>query len=326
MDLDLYTDAHPVADLFEGWRSPVFPLVGMTLTAAALLRFGVPLRGLQPGGIAVAGVGVPPMVQPVRSATVVHRPDSEAVRLVVMRCGCVVTDPRGDAVVDLREPSPHTNWRPWVVCALSDGPYLARGRLAVVSYTQLPLGHDLPERPTATAFPVARGVGATPADAHLRVRLDQVQAFVRDHLCDPDLTPATVAAAHHMSLRSLQRLFAGRQTTVAGLIRRLRLERCRRDLADPRLSGRPVHAIAARWGFSIPSHFTRAFRTAYGTTPTGYRAASLARSRSGATAGNLQSGPEEPDGSSGGLTTGAGGVRPPTVPGSAPRLTRVSGR
>nr|WP_243274742.1 helix-turn-helix domain-containing protein [Streptomyces albus] len=59
--------------------------------------------------------------------------------------------------------------------------------------------------------------------------------------------------------------------TVAAWIRRQRLEHCRRDLADPRLRDRPIHAIAARWGFPRPGDFTRAFRAAYGIPPRDYR-------------------------------------------------------
>ncbi|MEV5824726.1 helix-turn-helix domain-containing protein [Spirillospora sp. NPDC052242] len=47
--------------------------------------------------------------------------------------------------------------------------------------------------------------------------------------------------------------------------------RRRWDLADPALRGVPVGQIAARWGFSHPAVFTRAFRAAYGVTPSEYR-------------------------------------------------------
>ncbi|MEV4896601.1 helix-turn-helix domain-containing protein [Nonomuraea sp. NPDC055795] len=114
--------------------------------------------------------------------------------------------------------------------------------------------------------------GALSADTRPRAVLVQVQAFIRDHLGDPALTPSAVAAAHHMSLRSLQRLFGEHGHTVAHWIRHLRLERCRRDLADPRLSALPIHAIATRWGYPQPAHFTRAFRVAYGQTPSRFRA------------------------------------------------------
>lgn len=99
----------------------------------------------------------------------------------------------------------------------------------------------------------------------------RVRAFIQHHLGDPRLTPGQVAAAHHMSLRSLQRLFADLGTTPAAYIRRQRLEGARRDLVAPAFVARPIHVVAAHWGFSHPAHFTRAFRAAYGVTPREYR-------------------------------------------------------
>ncbi|MFJ1757418.1 helix-turn-helix domain-containing protein [Kitasatospora sp. NPDC088134] len=98
-------------------------------------------------------------------------------------------------------------------------------------------------------------------------------AFIDAHLGDPGLTPPGVAAAHHIPLRYLHPLFEGSGTTVADKMRAERLERVRRDLADPLHDGQPVHAIAARWGTRDPSSFSRAFRAAHGTAPGGYRQA-----------------------------------------------------
>jgi len=99
----------------------------------------------------------------------------------------------------------------------------------------------------------------------------QIQGFIVEHLDDPDLTPSTVAAAHHMSTRALHALFHQHQLSVAVWIRHRRLERCRQELADPRLYDRPVHAIGARWGFGNGAHFSRSFRAAYGMAPQEYR-------------------------------------------------------
>jgi AraC-like DNA-binding protein len=101
--------------------------------------------------------------------------------------------------------------------------------------------------------------------------LTTVQAFINQHLGDATLSPAGVAAAHHISLRSLHQLFHGEGLTVAGWIRQRRLEGCRRDLANPALAGRPVAAIAARWGFTSAADFSRAFRAAHGMPPAEYR-------------------------------------------------------
>ncbi|MEG3630744.1 AraC-like ligand-binding domain-containing protein [Streptomyces poriticola] len=98
----------------------------------------------------------------------------------------------------------------------------------------------------------------------------RVREFIRAHLRDPQLTVQTVAAAHHISTSYLHVLFREEGLTVAAWIRSQRLERSRRDLAEP---GTPVQAIAARWGFSHPAAFSRAFRATYGMSPTEYRRA-----------------------------------------------------
>lgn len=97
--------------------------------------------------------------------------------------------------------------------------------------------------------------------------LGQITAYIREHLGDPDLSPDTVAAAHHISTSYLHRLFASRDLTVAATVRIQRLERARRDLLDPRLADLPIHRIAARWGFRDHATFTRAFRARYGIPP-----------------------------------------------------------
>ncbi|WP_461009229.1 AraC-like ligand-binding domain-containing protein [Streptomyces capparidis] len=110
-----------------------------------------------------------------------------------------------------------------------------------------------------------------PEDSRRRVLRLRVRAFIQRHLGDPELNPRTIAAAHHISLSYLHRIFEGEDDTVAASIRRQRLERARRDLSDPAQRAVPVHAIAARWGFPRATDFSRAFRTAYGVPPTAYR-------------------------------------------------------
>ena len=119
----------------------------------------------------------------------------------------------------------------------------------------------------------ASQVAALAPEIRERVLLRRVHAFVEQHLGDVDLSPGTVAAAHHVSLRYLHRLFESEDTTVAAWIRHRRLERCRRDLADPALSDQSVSAIAARWGLPDPAHFSRLFRQVYSLPPGEYRRA-----------------------------------------------------
>jgi AraC-like DNA-binding protein len=104
-----------------------------------------------------------------------------------------------------------------------------------------------------------------------RALLASVQSFIDQRLGDAELTPSVIAAAHHISLRYLYKLFETEQATVAGWIRQRRLERCRRDLLDPTLGDWSVIAIAARWGFTNGAHFSRVFRAAYGLPPAEYR-------------------------------------------------------
>ncbi|MEV6843027.1 helix-turn-helix domain-containing protein [Actinoplanes sp. NPDC051411] len=123
---------------------------------------------------------------------------------------------------------------------------------------------------TALAHALERE-GLLPADTRQRALLARIDAFIRANLGERELNPEAIAAAHHISLRYLHRLFQQEARTVAGSIRELRLERCRRDLTDPRLASLPVHAIASRWGFGSAAYFSAAFRATYGVSPRQYR-------------------------------------------------------
>lgn len=103
------------------------------------------------------------------------------------------------------------------------------------------------------------------------VLLARIHAYIERHLSRPDLTPTSIAAANHISVRYLHRLFQSEETTVASWIRSRRLQRCHRDLADTALNRYPVHAIGARWGMPNPSEFSRTFRSAYGMPPGEWR-------------------------------------------------------
>ncbi|MGW1751337.1 helix-turn-helix domain-containing protein [Streptomyces sp. NPDC002092] len=110
-----------------------------------------------------------------------------------------------------------------------------------------------------------------PPETRARTLTLQIKSFIRRHLGDPDLTPARIAAAHHISRSYLYRLFRSEGTTVAAYIRDQRLKNVCRDLADPALRTLPIHAVAARWGFPRAAEFTRAFRSAHGVPPSEFR-------------------------------------------------------
>jgi AraC-like DNA-binding protein len=104
-----------------------------------------------------------------------------------------------------------------------------------------------------------------------RALLMRILVFIDRHLGEAGLTPARIAAAHHISVRYLYKLFEGQAQGVSELVRQRRLERCRADLQDPALADMPVSAIARRWGLTDDAHFNRAFRRAYGEAPGRFR-------------------------------------------------------
>jgi AraC-like DNA-binding protein len=107
-----------------------------------------------------------------------------------------------------------------------------------------------------------------------------LKGYIERHVADPTLSPATIAAAHFISTRYLHKLFGREEHSVSETIRRARLERCQRDLADPALARQTIASIAARWGMRDAAHFSRLFRDAYGCSPREHRATELLRTRS----------------------------------------------
>jgi AraC-like DNA-binding protein len=161
-----------------------------------------------------------------------------------------------------------------------------RGVAAVLRRCLTEIGEQTPaldgapaHRLGSAAVDLATAVLAERADAEDRLPRhrsavalrQQITAFIADNLDDPELTPAAVAAAHHISLRYLHRLFQQQERGVAAYIREERLRRCRTDLADPLLAGRAVTEIGAHWGFRDPVGFNRVFKRAYGLPPGQYR-------------------------------------------------------
>ena len=105
-----------------------------------------------------------------------------------------------------------------------------------------------------------------------RAMLARIKDYLLKHLAEPDLSPEMIAAAHHISVRYLHKLFEFEEITVGRWIQRRRLEMCRRDLARQATLGSSVAAIAQRWGFVSPAHFSRTFRATYGVTPREWQA------------------------------------------------------
>lgn len=99
---------------------------------------------------------------------------------------------------------------------------------------------------------------------------DAIEASIAEPPSVTDL--AALAGVHASHLLRTFRRYHG--CTVATYVRRQRVERARGEIAT---SKRPLSMIALDAGFADQSHFTRAFRQAYGETPGRY-ARSLRRS------------------------------------------------
>jgi AraC family transcriptional regulator, positive regulator of tynA and feaB len=102
----------------------------------------------------------------------------------------------------------------------------------------------------------------------------RARRYVRANLADPALGPESIARALSISSRTLHAAFEGSGETIAALIRRTRLARCREDLLDPAAGS--VTEIAFRWGFVSGTHFSQLFRHAYGIPPSQVRRSALA--------------------------------------------------
>lgn len=102
-------------------------------------------------------------------------------------------------------------------------------------------------------------------------RFKKVRQHILDNMDDPNLNPDGLATALHMSRRALYMLLSERQMTPAKMIQRLRLERCHKALADPKLRMRSITEIAFASGFGDCATFSRLFKAQYGLSPRDWR-------------------------------------------------------
>lgn len=120
---------------------------------------------------------------------------------------------------------------------------------------------------------VRPALSSTKAVTVLRLR-----SAIESRLTDPDLDPASAAAAAGISVRYANALLSRQGTSVERLILARRIDHCRRALEDPSQTQRTIGEIAYAWGFSDLSHFCRRFRAEFGLSPSDYRHDHLERS------------------------------------------------
>lgn len=106
------------------------------------------------------------------------------------------------------------------------------------------------------------------------LRLLRAESLIAEHFADPELDADAVARRLAVSTRHLNRLFEPHGCTATQWIWRARLEAARRMLAGPMQAAGTVGEVALQCGFATQAHFARAFKDAYGVTPSEYRRAS----------------------------------------------------
>jgi AraC family transcriptional regulator len=111
-------------------------------------------------------------------------------------------------------------------------------------------------------------MSATGKQAEYEGRLLRVLAHIQDHV-DGDLSLDALAEVACMSRFHWHRVFrAMTGETLADAVRRIRLLRAANALVR---EDRPIEQIAARYGYSGPASFSRAFRAALGVAPGEFR-------------------------------------------------------
>ncbi|HTV27938.1 MAG TPA: helix-turn-helix transcriptional regulator [Xanthobacteraceae bacterium] len=114
---------------------------------------------------------------------------------------------------------------------------------------------------------------APPTPSH-RIRAMRRAAVLRDieqRSGDPELSALAVAARLGITPRYVHLLLKETGRTFSHHVLEKRLDKAATLLRDPRWHHRKIADIAAEAGFSDLSHFSRAFRRAYGTTPSAVR-------------------------------------------------------
>lgn len=119
-------------------------------------------------------------------------------------------------------------------------------------------------------------LSAGPASEPLRSSqlslLERLHRDMYDQLSDSSLNPASFAAAHGISLRTLHAIFAESGTSFMKYLMELRLEKAKTMLESKHFAGSTIAEVCFLTGFVNPEHFSTRFHKKYGISPKSYRA------------------------------------------------------
>ncbi|MFF9815043.1 helix-turn-helix domain-containing protein [Streptomyces sp. NPDC014006] len=148
---------------------------------------------------------------------------------------------------------------------------VACGAAALAGHVRERLAGHLADLVATVVDEQARGHGASAPDTPRALLITEIRTHIDARLRDPALSPARVADAHGISLRYLHVLFEDEDTTVHRLIQQRRIEECARELLRRARVSRTISAVARGWGFQNAAHFSRAFKSVYGCSPSEWR-------------------------------------------------------
>jgi AraC-like DNA-binding protein len=98
-----------------------------------------------------------------------------------------------------------------------------------------------------------------------------IKLDIATNMAQRDLSITAIAARHHVSPRSLQRIFEREDKTFTEHVLELRLSSVHRLLRDSQHAARSISELAFDCGFGDMSHFNHAFRRKFGASPTEIR-------------------------------------------------------
>jgi AraC-like DNA-binding protein len=113
-------------------------------------------------------------------------------------------------------------------------------------------------------------VGGITLSTCKEIRLERIRTYIERNLSNPSLCVQSIADAMGCSKRYVHTLFAG-EKSIHSLIWEGRVQKAARDLTSKDLTESSITTIALSHGFSCPAHFSRMFKTHFGTPPREYR-------------------------------------------------------
>lgn len=143
--------------------------------------------------------------------------------------------------------------------------------IAVEPIDHLPVPPGVLGNQIGSLLSLVLGSPNTASTKHSQRMFLRLMERLDDCALDPDLDAASLATSFNVSTRYLHSLFASAHTTYSRELYRIRLERSAQLLRDRRFATASISDIAARCGFTDPSHFARRFRDKFKVTPGSYR-------------------------------------------------------